>query len=165
MSKKINIYPKIEKPLWLKVGATCECNGEGMDIFTVDEIDDKNCRAALLNSRGYDHGWESWGKLTFKRKPKLNYLKPTFKSFVVKLPVRIEVDDYHDFAYIQDHLRQLIPGVKVEEVACAPANYLDRGCCVYHGVVYLGPKTNVAVKSLIKKIKKEEKDFERDQYE
>lgn len=84
------------------------------------------------------------------------------KPYVVKLPARIEVDDYHEFAYMQDHLRQLIPDVKVEEVGCAPANYLNRGCCVYHGIAYLGPKTNVAVKALIKEIEEEEKAFQND---
>lgn len=90
--------------------------------------------------------------------------KKTMARFTVNLPARIEVDDYHEFSYMQDHLRQLIPGVKVEEVGCAPSNYLDRGCCVYHGVVYVGRKSDDAVKKLIKEIKKEEKAFNNDEY-
>lgn len=154
----INIYPKTKRPSWLKVGATCECLGEGMGVvFTVDEIDYVACRAHLINTRGYDHGWESWSKLEKGK-------APSNKSFTVNLPARIEVDDYHEFSYMQDHLRQLIPGVKVEEVGCAPSNYLDRGCCVYHGVVYVGRKSDDAVKKLIKEIKKEEKAFNNDEY-
>lgn len=81
------------------------------------------------------------------------------KRYQVKLPCRVEVDDYHEFRYMQSHFNQLIPGAKVIEIGCAPPNYLNRNCHVYHGVVYVGNKTDRAVQMLIKNIKEEERKF------
>lgn len=66
MAKKtvIEIYPKLPKPRWLKVGVMVECLGEGLgNTFEVVEIDTKLSRAAIRHS--YGDCWESWGKLSF----------------------------------------------------------------------------------------------------
>ena len=59
---KIDIYPEVEKPEWVKVGAWCYCWGEGFDKFRIVTVG-KN--AAILE--GWDNkrpqGWESFAKL------------------------------------------------------------------------------------------------------
>lgn len=74
----------------------------------------------------------------------------------INLPARVEVDDYHELPFLQDILRQIIPKVKVVEVGCAPARYLNRPHGVYHAVVYLGDKREPEVQRLIREIKQEE---------
>ncbi len=60
----INIYPKVKRPVWLKVGALCECYGEGMGVtFSVYDIDERTCSSMLLTKDGSLHGRESWRKL------------------------------------------------------------------------------------------------------
>ena len=69
----------------------------------------------------------------------------------IELPSRIAVDDYHEFRYFQDILRQFIPGVKVVEGGC----YGGR----YHGVIYVGNKLAPETKALFEQTNKEEKEF------
>lgn len=67
----------------------------------------------------------------------------------VNLPVRVAVDDYHEFIYFQDKLRLIIPGVKVREIGFN-GDYL--------GVAYLGSLDAPRVKAIIAKIKQEERE-------
>ena len=58
---KIEIYPKVSKPKWLKPGVWCYCLGEAYEKFIVDQVFSVN--ATLINEAGYDHGLESFSKL------------------------------------------------------------------------------------------------------
>lgn len=57
----IEIYPNCLKPYWMKIGATCFCLGEGLELFTVSMVLDK--AAVLVDAAGYGHGTESFTKL------------------------------------------------------------------------------------------------------
>jgi hypothetical protein len=61
---KIELYPELRKPSWLKEGVEVKCAGEGQDVFTVFEIDESSCSVWLDTLDGYSHGRESWSKLS-----------------------------------------------------------------------------------------------------
>jgi len=75
-----------------------------------------------------------------------------------RLPVHIEVQDYHEFPEVQDHLRKLVPDIKVKEIGCGcPIDRQDLSGA-YHGVAYVGRLTDPSVAGLIKEIKEHCKD-------
>jgi len=76
------------------------------------------------------------------------------------LPAWLEVQDYHEFPVLQDHLRQIFPGIKVKEIATGPTRYSNPGCFAYHGVAYVGRKNASEVQSLILDISKHCRDEE-----
>ena len=55
--KVLNLYPKAEKPYWLKVGVKCQCNGEGKGNYFKVLAVGKN--AAFLENQG----WKSFKQL------------------------------------------------------------------------------------------------------
>lgn len=67
-------------------------------------------------------------------------------SVQVNLPARVQVADYHEFPFLQDNLRKIIPGIKVFEVGCTGK---------YDGIAYIGRKDQPEVKALVKEIKSE----------
>lgn len=62
------------------------------------------------------------------------------------LPIIIEVSDYHDFDYLAEHLKAIIPGVKIREVI----REVGSG---YIGLVYIGALTDNANAKLLKELK------------
>ena len=78
------------------------------------------------------------------------------KKSTGSLPFRVEVMDYHEFEYIQDLLRKVNPEIKVFEAGCAPAVELQVHHRVYHGIAYVGLKSDTKVKALIAEIKEEQ---------
>lgn len=81
--------------------------------------------------------------------------KVTIKT---ELPFRVEAINIAHFEEMQEALRLVIPKVKVFEVDCAPSKIIyGDGESVYHGIAYLGRKSDEDVKSLVKDIKKEAK--------
>lgn len=57
------LYPRVQKPKWLKKGMKVYCLGEAQQELEVREIDVKGSKAFLYNERGFAHGWESFKKL------------------------------------------------------------------------------------------------------
>jgi hypothetical protein len=76
----------------------------------------------------------------------------TMSEVKVVLPAKIEVDDYHEFAYLQDKLRAVIPGIKVREIGFTSC---------YVGVAYLGRKTSPETADMIHKILADVKEWNR----
>ena len=74
----------------------------------------------------------------------------------VNLPVEIVADDYHEFAYVQDHMRKMNRRITVKEVAFnwEGGNYI--------GVAYCGRKTDPENKAFIRKLQEKYKDPEDD---
>ena len=62
--KTFSIYPPCRKPQWVKIGATCHCNGDRNVIFKIDDISAGKRAAFLVDLKGYLHGWESFKKLS-----------------------------------------------------------------------------------------------------
>jgi hypothetical protein len=62
----------------------------------------------------------------------------------INLPAHIEFADYHEIPCFQDHLRKIIPGVKVIEVAAYGG--------IYHAIAYVGRKDADAYKKLFEEI-------------
>lgn len=74
---KIEIYPKCQKPEWLKRGEWCYCLGEGNDKFLIDQIFDVS--ATLITNDGFAHGMESFTKL-YKTIEELEQRRPELKA-------------------------------------------------------------------------------------
>jgi hypothetical protein len=70
----------------------------------------------------------------------------------IKLPIELAVIDYHEFDYAQDYLRQIIPGVKVKELAFNGK---------YLGIVYHGKLKDPVNAEMVKRIRaKNDSDFD-----
>ncbi len=67
---------------------------------------------------------------------------------VINTPQIIETGDYHDFEYIQEDYRKLVPGIKVKEIGHDP----ETG--QYVGIVYLGNLKNLRTKKMFQGEKK-----------
>ena len=51
---------------------------------------------------------------------------------IIRVPQIIEVGDYHDFEYLQEDYRKIVPGIKVKEIGFNPR------IRHYIGIVYCG---------------------------
>jgi hypothetical protein len=70
----------------------------------------------------------------------------------VKLPVRIVVDDYHEFVVYKDALRCVIPRIQVTEIGAVGGKYM--------GVAYVGRRHAPAVVKIVQQIHDEEQEAE-----
>jgi len=69
----------------------------------------------------------------------------------IKLPKIIEADDYHDFDYIEDHLKKMDKRLKCKEVGFAER---EAPLSTYIGVIYTSRMPNLRT---LKRIVKDEK--------
>lgn len=67
------------------------------------------------------------------------------------LPIRLEIDDYHQFDDIRDNFCKLVTGIKVKEIGFN-GNYI--------GIAYSGKLTDKKNADMIQKIKTESKEFD-----
>jgi hypothetical protein len=65
----------------------------------------------------------------------------------VNLPLRIDVDDYHEIESIGELLKKLNPRIKVKELGCNGR---------YVGIAYIGTLNDDNVKNMIEQITKRE---------
>ena len=68
----------------------------------------------------------------------------------LKLPAIIPVDDYLEFAYLEEKMRILIPDLKIREVGYGPA---PRHHPSYLGVAYIGNMKSPSNKAGSQKIR------------
>lgn len=67
----------------------------------------------------------------------------------INCPVKLIVNDYHEFDEIQEQMRKVIPGIKVKEIGFDAPNYI--------GMAYIGNLKKPENQTLLKKIQKQTK--------
>ncbi len=76
---------------------------------------------------------------------------------VINVPQVIELEDYHDFEFLQEDYRRIIPSIKVREIGFNPKTG------GYSGFVYLGtlkdPKNKEMFQNEKKRLRRIEDDF------
>lgn len=70
-----------------------------------------------------------------------------------ELPAKISCDDYHEFSYLRDQFRQVIPKIKIKEIGFKIKDIDCNG--EYLGIAYVGALTDTENALMVQAIKKE----------